>query len=82
MLAQDDGKRSEFERALATGKENAVELSSKIPVRLLYHTAYVQDGRVLFRTDPYGWDEDLARSLGMEARPHQRLRTHVSIAGP
>ncbi|HWH17007.1 MAG TPA: L,D-transpeptidase family protein [Allosphingosinicella sp.] len=82
MLARDDGQLAEFQKALGTGKETSVELKNKIPVRLLYHTAYVQDGRVLFRTDPYGWDEGLARALGMEARPQQRLRTHISIAGP
>ncbi|HWH22587.1 MAG TPA: L,D-transpeptidase family protein [Allosphingosinicella sp.] len=82
LLAEHDGQRAEFEKGFRTGKESAVTLKTKIPVRLLYHTAYVDAGRVLFRTDPYGWDELLARALGMEARPMQKLRMHVSIAGP
>jgi murein L,D-transpeptidase YcbB/YkuD len=82
LLAQHDGKIRQFDQALASGKESSVELGARIPVRLLYHSAYVENGRVVFRPDPYGWDEDLAKALGMEVRPRRALRTHVSIAGP
>ena len=82
LLASHQGKLDEFDKALAGGKESSVQLAKQIPVRLLYHTAYVEDGRVLFRADPYGWDETLAEALGMEKRPRQRLRTHISVTGP
>ncbi|HXH51880.1 MAG TPA: L,D-transpeptidase family protein [Sphingomicrobium sp.] len=76
MIAAEDGILSQFERALASGNETFVKLNSQIPVRLLYHTAYYRDGRVHFRADPYGWDEDVARALGREARDRRTVRTH------
>jgi murein L,D-transpeptidase YcbB/YkuD len=83
ILADHDGQLNRFDAALASGGEKAIDLKARIPVRLLYHTAYADGGRVLFRADPYGWDEDLARALGMQAgKPRQRIRTHISISGP
>jgi L,D-transpeptidase YcbB len=82
LLASHQGKADAFRRALATGKETFVDLSEDIPVRLLYHTAFVEDGRVVFRDDAYGWDEDLAGALGIEKKPRRPLRTHISVAGP
>jgi murein L,D-transpeptidase YcbB/YkuD len=82
LLARDEGVLEEFDKGLLSRKETHVGIEKKIPVRLLYHTAYALNGRVLFRTDPYGWDELLGRALGMAAGPRQRLRTHVSIIGP
>jgi L,D-transpeptidase YcbB len=82
LLAQDDGKLDAFEKALATGKETPVELSRKIPVRLLYHSAYLEDGRVVFRTDPYGWDDKLAAALGLGGQVRPRVKTHVEDIGP
>jgi murein L,D-transpeptidase YcbB/YkuD len=82
LLARDEGVLEEFDKGLLSRKETHVGIENKIPVRLLYHTAYALNGKVLFRTDPYGWDDMLGKALGMEARPRQRLRTHVSIVGP
>lgn len=82
LLAQHEGVLGEFNEALASGEQTFVSIKNKIPVRLLYHTAYVENGRVVFRTDAYGWDEDLARALGMEARDRRSVRTHASISGP
>ncbi|HEX8263440.1 MAG TPA: L,D-transpeptidase family protein [Allosphingosinicella sp.] len=82
LLAQDDGKLEEFDKALATKKETAVELSSKIPVRLMYHSAYLAGGRVVFRTDPYGWDDKLAAALGLGGQVRPRVKTHVADVGP
>lgn len=83
LLAEHDGQRAAFDKALATGEENAVNLKRKIPVRLLYHTAFVENGRVLFRDDAYGWDEDLAERLGMEKRTRRAApETHISVSGP
>lgn len=82
MLADHQGKRAEFDKALASGKETGIPLDENIPVRLLYHTAYVENGRVVFRDDAYGWDNDLAGALGLEHRGRRPARTHVSVFGP
>lgn len=82
LLAEHDGKPAEFEKGLASGKESSVDLKTRIPVRLLYHTAYLDNGRVTFREDAYGWDEDLAAALGLEKRGRRAVRTHVSVSGP
>ena len=83
MLAQADGKLAEFERAMTSGEETFVNLDANIPVRLLYHTAFVdQGGNIVFRTDPYGWDAEVAEALGYEARQARALRRHVSDVGP
>lgn len=82
LIAQDDGKLEAFDKALATKEETPVELSNKIPVRLLYHSAYVDGGRVVFRTDPYGWDDKLAAALGLGGQVRPRVKTHVEDIGP
>jgi murein L,D-transpeptidase YcbB/YkuD len=90
MLAEHDGKREQFERALArrdeeddAPREGAVQLSSPIPVRLLYHSVYLdRGGRLLFRPDPYGWDETVAQALGLAARQRPTTRRHTGDIGP
>jgi murein L,D-transpeptidase YcbB/YkuD len=82
LLAQDDGKLEAFDKALATGKETPVELGNKIPVRLLYHSAYLDGGRVVFRTDPYAWDDKVAAALGLGGQVRPRVKTHVEDVGP
>jgi murein L,D-transpeptidase YcbB/YkuD len=82
LLAQDDGKLDAFDAALATREETPIELSRKIPVRLLYHSAYLEGGRVVFRTDPYGWDDRLAAALGLGGAVRPRVTTHVADVGP
>lgn len=83
MLARDDGKSAEFEKALATGEETPVQLANEIPVRLLYHSAYVDSGRVVFRTDPYGWDDKLALALGFGGSVRPKVQPkHIQDVGP
>ncbi len=82
MLAAHDGRSDRFEQALASGEETFVDLGSSIPVRLVYHTAFVgPDGAVAFRT-PYGWDEDVAEALGLDRRETRRRQSHVADVGP
>jgi murein L,D-transpeptidase YcbB/YkuD len=77
MIAASQGVLPQFSRAMANDDETQVELQREIPVRLMYHTAFVDGaGRVQFRTDAYGWDEDVARALGREAREKRELRPH------
>ena len=83
LIADHDGKRAQFEEALASGDETFVDLQSNIPVRLLYHTAFADpQGKVIFRTDPYGWDEDVAEALGLEREARRTARVHNSDVGP
>ena len=82
MIARQEGVLEEFERALATGEETFVRLPRQIPVRLLYQTAFVENGRVLFRPDPYGWDDDVAQALGLAARERGPAPAHRSDVGP
>lgn len=78
LLAADDGVLEEFDEAFVKGDEAFVDLKRRVPVRLLYHTAYVDGGRIHFRADAYGWDEEVAVGLGLVRRarparlPHQR----------
>lgn len=82
LLAQDDGKLEAFDKAMATKKETPVELSNQIPVRLLYHSAYVDGGRVVFRSDPYAWDDKVAAALGLGGPVRPRVKTKIDDIGP
>jgi murein L,D-transpeptidase YcbB/YkuD len=82
LIAQDEGQLEAFEKALATQKETGVPLPHKIPVRLIYHTAYLDGGRVVFRGDPYGWDDKLAQALGLGGPLRHREIKHVRDIGP
>jgi murein L,D-transpeptidase YcbB/YkuD len=89
LLADHDGKRAQFERALERRdeedkpREGAVQLSNPIPVRLLYHSVYLdRGGRLLFRPDAYGWDETVAEALGLAPRQRQQLRRQRGDIGP
>ncbi len=82
LLAQDDGKLEAFDKAMATKEETPVELSNKIPVRLLYHSAYLDGGRIVFRTDPYAWDDKVAAALGLGGPVRPRVKVKVEDVGP
>jgi murein L,D-transpeptidase YcbB/YkuD len=82
MIATDQGVLEQWERAQATGEETFVNLAREIPVRLLYHSAFVDGGRVMFRPDPYGWDDDVAEALGLARSARRTVRTHVQDVGP
>jgi murein L,D-transpeptidase YcbB/YkuD len=65
LEGQDGWTEGRIERAMSdsAGEGNQmVSLEEPLPVYLLYLTAYVREGRVQFRNDPYGKDrEGLAR---------------------
>jgi len=74
MLAEHSGKLAEFDKALAQKSEGNpktafVDLGQQIPVRLLYHTAYVDNGQLAVVADPYGWDAKVAQALGLPVPP-------------
>ncbi len=82
LIAEQEGVLDQWQQATATGEETFVRLPRQIPVRLLYHSAYVDNGRVVFRTDPYGWDEVVAQALGLARRDRQQMNRHVQDVGP
>ncbi|HYI40489.1 MAG TPA: L,D-transpeptidase family protein [Allosphingosinicella sp.] len=82
LLAQDDGKLEAFDKAMATKEETPVELATAIPVRLLYHSAYLDGGRIVFRTDPYAWDDKVAAALGLPGQIRPRVKTKIDDIGP
>jgi murein L,D-transpeptidase YcbB/YkuD len=82
MIADEQGIRRQFEQALATGKETNVAMPHPIPVRLMYLSAYLDGGRVVFRPDPYGWDDKLAQALGFGGPLRHREIKHIHEIGP
>ncbi len=83
MLAEADGVDAEFAKAMATGKETFVKLNHEIPVRLLYHTAYLgEDGRIHFAADAYGWDNDVATALGYPTKAPSQTKARSEDVGP
>ncbi|WP_243450971.1 murein L,D-transpeptidase [Sphingosinicella sp. CPCC 101087] len=82
MLAEQEGVSADWRKAVATGEETFVPLPREIPVRLLYHSAFVEGGRIRFRPDPYGFDEDVAEALGLPARPRPQPAEHIGDVGP
>lgn len=83
LLAEHDGVLDKFDEALASGEEEFVDLETEIPVRLLYHTAFVgSDGRIGFVEDVYGWDNDVAAALGYERRQPKPVKRRAADVGP
>ena len=82
MLAGEDGVLDRFMTALNSGDERYVKLKTRIVVRLLYHTAFLGGGRVQFRPDVYGWDDEVARGLGLERGPPRKPVQTKGDIGP
>ena len=70
LVARQSGWSNErVDQVLASGETTHVKLAEKVPVRLIYLTAFPQDGRIAFRPDVYGWDAELLKLLdGTKAR--------------
>lgn len=95
LIADDEGKRAELDEALgqsdAERETTFIDLGQEIPVRLLYHTAFLDNGRLVFAPDIYGWDAKVAEALGLpvppasadaEQRAEARRRNRGSDVGP
>ena len=65
-LAQEQGILDEFQKAMSQDDEKFIKLPKPIPVRLLYQTAFWDGSAVQFRPDVYGWDDNVAKALGLE----------------
>jgi murein L,D-transpeptidase YcbB/YkuD len=83
LLTTQDNVFDQFQEAMASGEEKWVKLKTQIPVRLLYHTAFFDAGRVQFRPDVYGWDDDVAMALGLvRGAPRQAFQAQGEDVGP
>jgi murein L,D-transpeptidase YcbB/YkuD len=50
---------------------------------MLYHTAFFDAGRVQFRPDVYGWDDDVAMALGLvRGAPRKAMQQQGEDIGP
>jgi len=87
-MAQQEGVLDQFQQAMQGGggsdqtndqnstpgnQETFIKLPNPIPVRLLYHTAFWDGQNVQFRQDVYGWDDNVAKALGLEPGPPQKI---------
>ncbi len=55
-----------IDQTIAAGQTVRVPLSRPVSVFLLYWTAYLApDGQMNFRADPYGWDRELLKRIGL-----------------
>ena len=87
-LAQQEGVLDQFQQAMQGSggseqttdqnstpgnQETFIKLPNPIPVRLLYHTAFWDGQNVQFRQDVYGWDDNVAKALGLEPGPPQKI---------
>lgn len=69
LLGMQGMSRSEIDAIANTGKRKIVKLKNKIPVHVIYLTAWVnKDGAVHYRRDVYGRDTILAKALLVDAK--------------
>jgi L,D-transpeptidase YcbB len=62
-----DWRGGRLREAIVSGEHRTVKLPKKLPVHILYFTAWVEDnGVVHFRKDVYGHDQKLAAALAQE----------------
>jgi murein L,D-transpeptidase YcbB/YkuD len=64
-IATEEGVGDQFQQAMASQQEKWVKLRKPIPVRIFYQTAFWDGSRIQFRPDVYGWDDNVAASLGL-----------------
>ena len=72
-IAQQQGVLDKFQEAMLQGEESFIKLPDPITVRLLYQTAFWDGSAVRFRQDVYGWDDNLAKALGLALGPPQKI---------
>lgn len=64
-LAGSAGRTADLQEALASNATHTVSLGADIAVRLIYLTAFLDDGQLRFAFDVYGWDDEVAQALGL-----------------
>ena len=73
LIAGEDGVDQQLQQALASGDESWVKLKTEIPVRMLYRTVFWDGSSIQFRPDVYGWDDNVAKALGLEPGPPRKI---------
>ncbi|WP_298848217.1 L,D-transpeptidase family protein [uncultured Ruegeria sp.] len=64
LAKQEEDPKAFFHRVLKSGKETKVNLEQKVPVHLIYRTAYVgPKGKVQYRRDVYDRDRKIWEAL-------------------
>ena len=76
LLAHDDGTLIEFQEKMMEPEEGFVKLKKEVPVRLMYRTAFLDEGQVRLVDDVYGWDDDVAYALGYVRKPPRAKVKH------
>ncbi|WP_169802883.1 hypothetical protein [Sphingobium herbicidovorans] len=72
-----------LEAAQGGGEQQFIYLSTAIPVRLIYRNVFIdKDGKLAFRTYPYGWDGPIAKALGFADRADTKLRSDETDIAP
>ncbi|HWM91361.1 MAG TPA: L,D-transpeptidase family protein [Thermoanaerobaculia bacterium] len=62
-----DWRGTRLREAIVSGEQRSIKLPKKLPVHILYFTAWVEDnGAIHFRKDVYGHDAKLAAALAQE----------------
>jgi len=69
-----------LDQLIASRETTSIKLDHTIPVRLIYLTAFPDNGRIAFRPDIYGWDEKLLTLLD-SARPGGGQVARMGSAG-
>ena len=69
MLADQENVLDEYQQAMQGDEDNVHQAAHAIPVRLLYQTVFWDGSRVQFRPDVYGWDNNVAKALGLAPGP-------------
>ena len=72
-IAQEQGILDQFEQAMGEDEEKYLQLKTPIPVRLLYQTVFWDGASVQFRQDAYGWDDNVAKAIGLEPGPPRKI---------
>jgi murein L,D-transpeptidase YcbB/YkuD len=82
-VAAETGKQDAFDQARATLHTVDIDLEQTIPVRLLYHTAYLDSaGKVVLAPDLYGADDRLSTALGLGQAPALKRENSEVLFGP
>lgn len=63
LLTPQGWREADVTAAIAAGGTHRVNLDRPVPLYVVYQTAMVEDGRVRFVPDVYGWDAKLTAAL-------------------
>lgn len=82
ILANDNGNVTtpeKMDQIIASGKTTTVLLKQPLPIYLMYLTASVKDGKVMFKPDLYNRDAGIVAALNAPPSP-LKLTTQVPEA--